>query len=132
MDGTADGTAGIGSRVWALAGGRVPLWSTGPEPERTSRDELCVLNTGDRDARVEIRFYYGDRDPVGPYRLCVGASRVREVRVNDLIDPEAVPLDTPYGCVVSADVPVVVQLSRHDTSQPANALLGLVAYPGDG
>jgi hypothetical protein len=41
-------------------------------------------------------------------------------------------LDTPYGCVVSADVPVVVQLSRHDTTQSANALLGLAAYPVDG
>jgi hypothetical protein len=127
-----DGTAEIGRRVWALAGGRVPLRSTGPEPEHTSREELCVLNAGDRDAQVEIRFYYGDRDPVGPYRLCVEASRVRQVRVNDLIDPQAVPLDTPYGCVVRADVPVVVQFSRQDTSQPANALLGLVAYPADG
>jgi hypothetical protein len=125
-------TAGIGRRVWALAGGRIPLRSTGREPEQTSKEELCILNTGDRDAQVEIRFYYGDQDPVGPYRLRVEASRMRQVRVNDLIDPQAVPLDTPYGCVVSADVPVVVQFSRHDTTQPANALLGLSAYPVDG
>lgn len=123
---------GIGRSMWVIAGGRVPLDSTGPEPEHTSRDELYLLNTGDQDAQVEIRFYYGDRDPVGPYRLRVPAARVRHVRINDLIDPEAVPLDTPYGCVVSADVAVVVQFARHDTSQPANALLGLAAYPADG
>jgi hypothetical protein len=76
-------TTGIGHRVWALAGGHIPLRSTGPEPEQTSKEELCVLNAGDTDAQVEIRFYYGDRDPVGPYRLQVAASRMRQVRVND-------------------------------------------------
>jgi hypothetical protein len=40
---------------------------------------------------------------------------VCQTRINDLIDPEAVPLGVPYGLVVRSDVPVVVQLSRLDT-----------------
>jgi len=98
----------------------------------TSHDLLCVLNTGDLDAHVVVTVFHADRDPVGPYRFTVGACRVRQVRVNDLIDPEAIPLDVPYAATVSADVPVVVQYLRQDTRQPANALLGVLAFPVPG
>lgn len=122
----------LGKRIWAIPGGHIPSASTGAEPEHVSRDELQVLNTGDTDAELEISLYYADREPVGPYPLTVGARRTRHVRFNDLIDPEAMPLDTHYACVVRSSVPVVVQFTRVDTSQEANALLGFVAFPGDG
>ncbi|MFI6243167.1 sensory rhodopsin transducer [Micromonospora sp. NPDC050795] len=35
---------GIGARGWAVPGGRVPLPSTGPEPQFTRSDQLFVLN----------------------------------------------------------------------------------------
>lgn len=44
----------IGHKVWAIPGGRMPLRSTGPEPDFTSRDELCILNTAATDAELEI------------------------------------------------------------------------------
>jgi hypothetical protein len=69
---------------------------------------------------------------VGPYPLKVGARRVRHVRFNDFIDPEAMPLDTHYACVIRASVPVVVQFTRVDTTQEANAILGLIAYSAEG
>ena len=121
----------IGRTTWAIAGGRIPLRSTGPEPEFTSRDELFLLNTGDAEAHVELTIYYADRDPRGPYRLDIGSRRVRSVRFNDLIDPEAIPLGVDYGVVVSSDVPVVVQFARVDTSQSALALMGTIAFAGD-
>lgn len=105
----------IGDTRWALAAGEVPVGSHGPEPEFTSHDRLCVLNASDQEARVEVTVYHSDREPVGPYVVMVGARRVRHVRVNDLIDPEAVPLGVPYGCVVRADTAVVVQMLRQDT-----------------
>ncbi|MEE3922150.1 sensory rhodopsin transducer [Micromonospora sp. BRA006-A] len=90
-----------------------------------------MLNAGDRDAAVELDFYYQDTEPVGPYRLLVGARRIRHVRVNDLIDPEAVRLDRPYGCVLRSPEPVVVQFLRQDTRLPGVvALTGTMAYPG--
>ena len=80
---------------------------------------------------MELDFYYQDTEPVGPYRLLVGARRIRHVRVNDLIDPEAVRLDRPYGCVLRSPVPVVVQFLRQDTRLPGVvALTGTMAYPG--
>lgn len=108
-------TADVGARCWVFPGGHIPPRSSGPEPERTSRDELCLLNEGAETAHVELTVLFDDGDPVGPYRLDVTGRRVRHVRVNDLIDPQAVPLDRAYGLVVRSDVPVVAQLTRLDT-----------------
>ena len=49
------------------------------------------VDAGDRDARVTITLYFEDREPVGPYRLTVGARRTLHVRFNDLRDPAPVP-----------------------------------------
>ncbi len=120
----------IGAKVWAIPGGHMPMLSSGDEPRDTSRDELCVLNAGHVDAQLQLTIYYEEREPVGPYPLKVAAQRVRHVRFNDLIDPHALPLDTPYAVLVVADHPIVVQFTRRDTSQAANAIATTLAYPG--
>ncbi|SCF03019.1 hypothetical protein GA0070607_4625 [Micromonospora coriariae] len=120
----------IGARTWVVPGGHVPFPNHGPEPEFTGFDQLCVLNATDRDAELDLDIYYEDADPVGPYRILVGARRIRHVRVNDLIDPAAVRLDRPYGCVLRSPVPVVVQFLRQDTRLPGVvALTGTMAHP---
>ena len=119
-----------GSTLWALAGGHIPAKSNGPEPARTSRDVLHLLNTGATEASVELMIYYVDREPVGPYRFKVPARRLKVVRFNDLIEPEALPLATNYGCTLSADQPLVVQYTRLDTSHNPQATEStLAAYP---
>ncbi|KKK07759.1 sensory rhodopsin transducer [Micromonospora sp. HK10] len=120
----------VGAHVWVLPGGHVPFPAHGPEPAFTGFDQLCVLNATDRDAELRLDVYYEDAEPVGPYRLRVGARRIRHVRINDLVDPEAVRLDRPYGCVLRSPVPVVVQFLRQDTRLPGVvALTGTMAYP---
>jgi hypothetical protein len=119
----------IGKTAWAISGGHIPLHSTGKEPENTSRDELCFLNAGYKEAHVEVTLFYSDRDPVGPYQLAVPARRVRRVRINDLINPEAPPLDTDYGAIVESDLPIVVQLDRKDTSRCENSILTTLGFP---
>lgn len=121
----------VGRTTWVIAGGRIPLHSTGPEPELTSRDELFIMNTGDGHANVELTIYYADREPVAGYRLTVGARRVRRVRCNDLIDPEALRLDVDYGVVLESNVSIIVHFDRVDTTQPALARQGNVAFPVD-
>lgn len=122
----------LGRRSWAFAAGHVPERSTGHEPEFTSREEVCLLNTTDQDGCAELTVYHCDQDPVGPYRVAVGARRVLHVRVNDLIDPEAVPLGVPYGLVVTSDVPLVVQLTRIDTSRAELGVAISSGLPGPG
>ena len=119
----------IGRTLWAIAEGYIPPSSTGPEPQMTSHETICVLNAGDREAHLEITIYYSDREPAGPYHLTVEARRTRHVRFNDLTDPEPIPRDTDYASVIRSDVPVVVQHTRLDSRQAENALLSTIAFP---
>lgn len=121
--------ADLGFRTWMIPEGYIPEYSTGPEPEMTSHETACVLNAGDEDAVVEITVYFADREPVGPYRVEVPARRTKHLRFNQLGDPEPVPRGTDYASVIRSNQPVVVQHTRLDSRQPANALLTTMAFP---
>lgn len=110
-----DARAPLGQTTWVFAAGFAPSRSTGFEPDFTSRNTLCLLNTGAQEACVKLTVYYEDAEPVGPYEVLVDAGRVRHQRINDLIEPEAVYLDTPYGLVLESDEPVVAQLYYLDS-----------------
>jgi hypothetical protein len=118
----------VGKRVWAIAEGYIPPSSNGPAPEMTSHEAACLLNTSDQDAHVDIMIYFSDRDPAGPYQLTVPARRTKHVRFNNLKDPEPIPFGTDYSSVIESDVPIVVQHTRLDSRQDANALLSTIAY----
>lgn len=119
----------VGHTRWAIAEGYIPASSTGPAPEMTSHETACILNACAEDAHVEITLYFRDRDPVGPYRVTVPARRTLHLRFNDLTDPAPVPRATEYASVIESDVPIVVQHTRLDSRQPANALLTTIAFP---
>ena len=119
----------IGHKIWAIPEGYIPGQSIGPDPEMTSHETVCILNTGDQDANIEITIYFADKDPVGPYRIKVPAKRTKHLRFNDLDNPREIPKDTDYASVISSDVPVVVQHSRLDSRQAENALLTTMAFP---
>jgi hypothetical protein len=123
--------AGIGRRRWAIAEGYIPTDSHGPEPAMTSHETVCILNTADVEARVEITVFYADREPAGPYVVVVGARRTRHVRFNDLSDPEPIPRGTDFASVIASDVPIVVQHTRLDSRQAENALMTTMAFPID-
>lgn len=118
----------IGQKCWAIAEGYIPPSSHGPEPEMTSHETACLLNASDQDAHVQIMIYFSDKDPVGPYRVTVPANRTKHLRFNDLKDPEPIPKGTDYASVIEADVPIVVQHTRLDSRQDANALLTTIAF----
>lgn len=121
----------VGRRVWAIAEGYIPAQSTGPEPQMTSHETACILNTTEQDAHVRITVFFSDRDPVGPYRVVVPARRTRHVRFNDLSDPEPIPKDTDYASLIESDVPIIVQHTRLDSRQAENALITTIAYGHD-
>lgn len=120
----------IGQKRWAIAEGYIPEFSNGPEPEMTSHETACLLNTSERDAHVEITIYFSDRDPVGPYGVTVPAKRAKHLRFNDLKDPAPIPRGVDYASLIESDVPIVVQHTRLDSRQDANALLTTIAYAG--
>ena len=122
----------IGRRRWAIAEGYIPPGSCGPAPQMTSHETVCLLNAGDREARVEITLYFADREPVGPYRVTVPPRRTLHLRFNDLTEPAPVPRATDFASVIASDVPIVVQHTRLDSRQAANALLSTIAYAENG
>jgi hypothetical protein len=118
----------MGKTRWAIAEGYIPEGSTGPEPQMTSHETACILNATGQDAQVRITLYFQDREPAGPYHVTVPARRTVHLRFNDLEDPEPVPRGTDFASVLESNVPVVVQHTRLDSRQAANALLSTVAY----
>ncbi|RJN31243.1 sensory rhodopsin transducer [Nesterenkonia natronophila] len=110
-----DAGRALGRRTWVFSAGFAPSQSTGFEPEFTSRNTLCLLNTGQKATCVKLKVYYEEAEPVGPYEILVAAQRVKHQRINDLIEPEAVYLDQPYGLVVESDEPIVAQLYYLDS-----------------
>lgn len=118
----------MGKNKWAFSGGNIPLKGTGKEPDFLSSDSLSILNTSDKDADVKITLFFSDKDPVGTFKIKIKSERVRKFRINDLIDPHAIPLGVPYGGFVESVVPVVVQFTKQNTAQKELALMGTIAY----
>ena len=118
----------IGRRRWAIAEGYIPSQSAFNDRALISHETACILNAGDRDAQVAITVFFGDREPVGPYHVTVGARRTLHLRFNDLADPQPVPLDTDYALVFESDVPIIVQHTRLDSRRAELALLSTMAY----
>ncbi|HEX4141257.1 MAG TPA: sensory rhodopsin transducer [Candidatus Methylacidiphilales bacterium] len=120
----------IGRKIWAIPEGYIPDWGHGPKPELASHEAFCILNATDEEAQVELTVFYSNREPAGPYKLIVAANRTRHFRFNELTDPEPVPKGTEYASVFVSSVPVVIQHTRLDSRQAANALMTTIAFPG--
>ncbi len=118
----------IGRTRWAIAEGYIPSESKYADRALESHETACILNVGERDAKVTITIYFANREPVGPYLVTVAARRTLHLRFNDLTDPEPVPRDTDYASVFESDVPIVVQHTRLDSRRAELALLSTVAF----
>ena len=119
-----------GARVWLIPDGYIPERSTG---DQVSHEAICVLNTSTQEAHLAISFYFEDRDPIKDVRVTVGPERTRHIRTDQpgrlgQLGGAEIPKGVPYAVRVESDVPVCVQHSRLDTSQPALALMTSVAY----
>lgn len=121
----------VGKLDWAFAAGRIPFPATGKEPKFTSHDKIAILNTTEEKAEVELFIFYEDVTPVGSYKVDVQPQRLRKIRFNDLIDPEAIQLERNYSCYIRTNVKVVVQFSRMNTGTNCNAEMGTMAFPID-
>ena len=96
-----------------------------------SHEAVCVLNTTDTDAEVDITLYFEDQEPMALSRTVCPARRTAHIRM-DLIRTEAggaVPQDVPYAAVVTSNVDLAVQYSRADARQEALAMMTAVICP---
>jgi hypothetical protein len=63
--------------------------------------------------------------------VTVPPRRTKHLRFNDLQDPDPIPRGTDYASILHSDVPIIVQHTRLDSRQRANALISTVAFASD-
>ena len=122
-------SATLGRRFWMIPDCYWPE-VTG-EGRYASHESICVLNAGDSDARLTLTLYFEDREPMEGFVADCAARRTHHVRMDKLVSGsgEPVPKGVPYAALVESSVPVAVQYSRIDTTQPNETLATTLAYP---
>ncbi len=118
---------GKGKKEWLIPDAYYPGVDNGTY---VSHEAVCVLNTGDRDAEINITLYFEDREPHGGFRAVCKARRTNHIRMDMIADSEGRGVDrsVPYAMLVESSEPVIVQYSRCDTTQSELAFMGLLAY----
>jgi hypothetical protein len=100
--------------------------------ESVSHEAICVLNTSDKDATINLTLFYEDREKIeGEFVSFCKAGRTHHIRLDRIVGKtgQKIAKDTPYAMLVESDVEVVCQYSRLDTSEVEMALMTTVAYP---
>lgn len=116
-----------GKRHWVIPDAYIPPHSSGSLP---SHEAICVLNCGGEEAALSITAYFEDREPLENMQVTVGARRTKHIRTDELHkDGESIPPGVPYALEVFSNVPIYVQYSRLDSTQPELALMTTMAYP---
>ncbi|SFQ35236.1 sensory rhodopsin transducer [Salibacterium halotolerans] len=116
-----------GETHWIIPDGFIPPESSG---KQTSHESICVLNMQETTANVSVTAYFEDREPLKDIKVQVQAERASHIRTASLEkDGRTIPENVPYAIAVESDVPVVVQYSRLDSTQPELALMSTMAYP---
>ncbi|MGH2701013.1 MAG: sensory rhodopsin transducer [Actinomycetota bacterium] len=120
---------GEGARVWLVPDGYIPATSSGVHE---SHEAICVLNTRDETAELRVEFFFEEREPLTA-RASVPGRRTRHIRTDhpDELGGVELPRGVPYAIRIRSNVPITVQHSRLDTTQPAMALMTTLGFPID-
>lgn len=100
-----------GQKVWVFPDAECPPQGNG---EIKGHESLIILNAGDKDAHIEITFYYEDREPVRIPEVTVKARRVRCMRTGEEKDfgEYTASEGVQYAITAVSDIPVVMQYGR--------------------
>jgi hypothetical protein len=122
-------TATVGAKRWFIPDGYIPPVSTGC---LISHESICVLNRNEEPANLRITIYFEDQPPIEGIEAVTAGRRTNHIRTSTLQkDGRSIPPGVPYAIEVESDIPVLVQYSRLDATQPANALMSVIAYPAE-
>lgn len=120
----------IGRTSWVIADGWIPPGSTGDDPSLISHEAACMLNANDAPVHVNFTIFFSEREPLGPVELVIPARRILHQNLERL--PGApVSRGVDYCVLIESDQPIVVQHTRLDSRQAANALMSTIAFPCD-
>ncbi|WP_175638604.1 sensory rhodopsin transducer [Metabacillus schmidteae] len=118
---------GKGETHWIIPDGYIPPLSTG---ELVSHESICILNCNQKDAQVFITIYFEDREPMERIPVVIQGKRSNHLRTSSIeLNGEKIPVGVPYSIEVESDLPIIVQYSRLDSTQPGLALMSTMGYP---
>ncbi len=120
----------IGSRTWTIPDAYLPAVGPAGAPGYTGHESLCVLNANAVDAHLTITLFFEDRPAQRGIVVTIPAERCKHLRFDrpEQLGGVVIPRQVPYGIVVASDVPVVVQHSRLDVTQPNMAFLSSMGH----
>jgi hypothetical protein len=105
-----------GSKIWVIPDGDLPPPGDGDFP---GHESLIILNTGSREAEIEMRIFFEDRQPVKGISLSVAAERVKCFRLDKPVGREGYKIPAgQYALRLESTEPVFVQFGRADVRQP--------------
>ena len=115
-----------GKKVWLIPDGYISSVSHNIQ----SHDAICVLNTSNRNAKINLTLYFENREPMNCFSEKCMAGRTNHIRMDKIVgkNDEKVPVVTPYAILVESDIEIVVQYSRLDTTQCEMGLMTTIAY----
>lgn len=117
-----------GKKVWLVPDAYYPEQSvSGPY---ISHEAICVLNTGDTTAELNLTLYFEDRDPLCGFRALCESKRANHIRLDKIRNEQGagVPKGIPYAILLKSTQDVVCQYSRLDTTQMQMSLMTTMAY----
>jgi len=119
-----------GKKTWLIPDG---FWHSKSNGLFPSHEAICVLNTSNKNANLNITLFFEDREEINDFFYNCEARRTSHIRMDKLVSKKGnvVPIDVPYAILVESDAEIVVQYSRMDTSQNEMALMTTIAYPID-
>lgn len=118
---------GMGKKIWLIPDCELPREGVG---ELKGHESVIVVNDSDKDAEIDVKLYFTDRDFDGEIKWTVGAGRVRCFRMNNLADMcgFTVPYQTQYAMKLTSSRNIVVQYGRLDNTQANLAYYTTLAY----
>lgn len=116
-----------GKLTWIIPDGYMNPTANG---DFVSHEAVCALNLTDNDAHITLSIYFEDREPMEGFTAVCGARRTNHIRLDKLVSDkgETIPKGVSYAVLVKSDVPVIMQHSRMDVSQPEMALMTTIPY----
>ena len=120
----------VGRTTWVIADGWVPPTSTGEDPALISHEAACILNAGAEDTRVIFTIFFTEREPISSIEVVIPARRILHQNLQS-IPGVTIAKGTDYCVLIESDKPIVVQHTRLDSRQAANAIMTTIAFPCD-
>ncbi len=119
---------GEGALVWLIPDAYLPPAGEG---RLKGHESLCLLNTGTETADIRLDFYFEDRPPIKDVPVRLAGERCWHLRLDDPANLGGIelPREVCYAIRVRSTVPIVVQHSRMDVTQPNLALFTTMGWP---